>query len=409
MSDNTQITDTNNYLTYTVTKNGTYTFQATNEAGKTVETTVKVSNIETFTPIEEVATVTIGSNAYSYKGAVVPRGYYVDTESKLDTGLVITDGIDSEGYSTGNEWVWVPVNSEVGNEDYYIEEEGTLAGIENITYSKYGKLYSFSQPKIRDEYGIFYRAGNSELSTLGTPSEAVGYREPAILTDSAYGEVTYYDSINKRGTVNKCKSVEEVATQYISDYNNMITSVDQYNGFYIGRYEISGSETQGREKSGEALTDLNWYQFYNACMTFDNEYVTSGMIYGTLWDATMQWLAKSYYSVGYTGNTTSGYGNYQMEEIDVKDNKVTIIVKLSGISEKLQTGQTSYTRINNIYDLSGNCYDWTQEAQNGDCRVLRGGYYFTNDNLYTCSSYRGTYYPTLFYDRISSRPCLYIK
>ena len=103
VTDNSQITDEKNYLTYTVTKNGTYPFKATSEDGKSTETEVKVSNIETFTPIEEVATVTIGDNAYSYKGASLPRGYYVDTASKVDTGLVITDSIDSEGYATANE------------------------------------------------------------------------------------------------------------------------------------------------------------------------------------------------------------------------------------------------------------------------------------------------------------------
>ena len=125
VSDNTEISDEANYATYTVTKNGTYTFSVT-DGVSTTETKIKVSNIETFTPIEEIATEELSANAYSYKGAAVPKGYYVDTKSEVDTGLVITDSIDSEGYATGNEWVWVPVNSTVGNDDYYIERSGYL-------------------------------------------------------------------------------------------------------------------------------------------------------------------------------------------------------------------------------------------------------------------------------------------
>ena len=35
----------------------------------------------------------------------------------------INEGYIFKGWYTGNEWVWVPVNSTVGNADYYGEEE----------------------------------------------------------------------------------------------------------------------------------------------------------------------------------------------------------------------------------------------------------------------------------------------
>ena len=97
-------------------------------------------------------------------------------------------------------------------------------------------------------------------------------------------------------------------------------------------------------------------------MTFDSNYITSGMIYGTLWDVMAQWLSKSGYNVGYTGKTTSGYGNYKDEIVNVRNENTQIIIKPAGIAQILETGQTSYTKINNIYDISGNCSDWTQEG-----------------------------------------------
>ena len=408
VSDNTNITSSSNYATYTVTQNGTYTFSVT-DGSKTTQTQIRVKNIETFTKVDDLGLNYINSEnkAYNYKGAAVPVGYYVDTKSNVDTGLVITDSIDSEGYSTGNEWVWVPVNSTVGNNDYYIEASGSLAGATSVTYSKYSKLYSFVD-KTREAYGTFHPCGTTTRA-LGLPSATIGYREPSLLTDSSNGvESDYYSSINKRGTTEKCQNVTEVATQYIKDYDNMIDSINKYGGFYIGRYEV----TANGEKSGNSLIGVNWYSLYNICMTFDKNNVTSGMIYGTLWDATMQWLSKYDYFVGYTGNTTSGYGNYNTEAVTVGDGNTTIIVKPSGTSKQLQTGQTSYTRSNNIYDLSGNFLECTQEAYQTDQRITRGGGYDDTNSNRTYSACRSSIYAYYRYSDTSSnssRPHFYIK
>ncbi len=410
VEDNSIISNESQYLTYNVHKNGRYIFKATNENGKTTETAVEVKNIEKFELIDnlELTYVNNEQKAYNYKGAAVPKGYYVDTNTKVNTGLVITDSIDSEGYSIGNEWVWVPVNSTIGNNDYYITEAGSLAGATTVTYSKYSKLYSFSSAKTRDPYGTFYLYGNTN-EVLGKPSEINGSREPAILTYTT-GEIDNYNQINQRGTKTKFTNVTGVANQYITDYNNMITSVDRYKGFYIGRYELSGNESQGIEKSGTSLTNLSWYQLYNACMTFDNNNMTSGMMYGSLWDATCVWLAKSGYDVGYSNGTISSRGNYAREEIKVSNGNNTIIVKEKNVVKKLMTGQTSYTRLNNIYDLGGNCYDFTQEAHNDSRRIVRGGYYLNGGwKDYTYISFRAAATQLNIDDIFSSRPYFCIK
>lgn len=365
----------NKYATYTVAKNGTYEFQAT-DGNETTTTTVVVNNIEQFTSIETLASEQGLSyaggktNAYTYKGAVVPKGYYVDTKSNVATGLVVTDNVDSEGYSTGNEWVWVPVNSTVGNDDYYGEESSAtaLAGATSVTYTKYSKLYSFLD-KTRESYGTFHPYGTT-TGTLSRPSTTSSpqHREIAILTNNSYGETGKYNLVNNRANGTAFANVTDVATQYRDDYESMVASVDNYKGFYIGRYEI----TSNGVKPGSSLTNTNWYTFYNQSLTYGTDYTESGMIYGCLWDATMQWLTTANYSVGYTGNTYSGYGNYNSEAVKVNNEDVEIIVKEQDISQRLQTGQTSYTESNNIYDLSGNCLDWTQEASATTYRVSRG-------------------------------------
>ena len=403
LEDNSSISDTANYKTYDVTKNGTYTFTAI-DGEYTTETKVKVNNIEKFELVDNLGLAYYNSDnkAYKYKGAAIPKGFYVDTNSEVETGLVVTDAIDEEGYSIGNEWVWVPVNSTVENDDLYVEDSGTFAGAETISYTKYGKLFGFSKAKERDEYGSI---------NLGKPSaRSGGYREPSCLIDANEGEGKNYIYVNKRGTTDKFESVSDLATQYTDDFNNMIECVSNYNGFFIGRYELSGTEEEGKMKKGEVLSKKSWYIMYNSCLTFDKENVTSSMVYGTLWDAAMQWLAKSDISVGNTENSTCGYGNYKNEEISVKNENTTIIVKNAGESTKLFTGQTSFTKRNNIFDLAGNSNEYSQEAISWNCRAIRGGSFLSEDVSKTYASSRNGKFAVYGVGTdTSTRPVFYIN
>ncbi len=194
--------------------------------------------------------------------------------------------------------------------------------------------------------------------------------------------------------------------------------VKKYGGFYIGRYELAkvreGSSYVAKVQPGTSYTNETWFSLYNKCLNLNKSGTATetSMMYGSLWDAAMQWLSYSY-DVGYTGNTYSGYGNYTTEAVTVSnsDNSTTIIVKKSGLSQKLGTGQTSYTKSNNIFDLSGNCCDWTQEAYDTKYRVSRGSYYGygNNDYYYPFSASRYSIKSTNSPATCSSRPQLYIK
>ena len=56
----------------------------------------------------------------------------------------------------------------------------------------------------------------------------------------------------------------------------------------------------------------------------------------------------------------------------------------------IPTGSSEYTRVNNIYDLTGNVYDWTLEAYSTSLRVVRGGCYGNWSYGYT-AAYRYYY------------------
>lgn len=299
-----------------------------------------------------------------------------------------------------------------------------MDGVETVTYTKYSKLYGFSSARERDAYNTtFYPEGPSAHSGLiGLPSDSIStgatrYREPAVLVNNgSNGDDYKYSLINNRKNNQKFTEEEGInglTNQFNLDYENMIISVEKYRGFYIGRYEITGSGEIGIERVGNVGLGENWYQLYNKCMSFDTENTESAMIYGTLWDATMKWLAENGIDVGYKADSMSGYGNYKTEEVSINDLKMKnkIIIKAKGEAKKLKTGETSFTKSNNIYDLSGNCYDWTQEANYNAYRVMRGGDYgalnYSASLCYTAT--RALQPANKTFTNLSARPFLYVK
>ena len=69
------------------------------------------------------------------------------------------------------------------------------------------------------------------------------------------------------------------------------------------------------------------------------------------------------------------------------------------------TGSVSTDVSKNIYDLAGNCLEWTMEAYYTNNRVIRGGDCFGADPV----SSRFNVDPTNYYADYSFRPTLYIK
>ena len=164
----------------------------------------------------------------------------------------------------------------------------------------------------------------------------------------------------------------------------MIESVSKYGGFYIGRYELSEA---GVQKDKTTLTSTNWYNLYNACINSNlqaSNKVKTQMIWGCQWDITMNWLISSGAKTSDEVNKdSSSWGNYNNTLVKADDG--TTEIKASGKDQKLNTGKTTFTMANNIYDLAGNVYEWTQEAFITDLRASRGGSYFVDGSNYPAS------------------------
>ena len=297
-------------------------------------------------------------------------------EGSDNYGVVIKD-------SKNNEWVWIPVPDAtvMYNENSNGVALSGTTGVKTYKYSK-GNILS----------GV-------TRSTPGTTS----YREPDI--------VTYYDKDENASTYLtqagfETKTAAYMAQTIVDEYENMIESITQYGGFYVGRYELSGtvaSPTVQKEK--DSLTGVNWYQYYNANKTLGNgiEGVTTGMIWGCEWDIMCNWIANSGDKKNI--NDSTSWGNYK--NVTVTDNN-NVTIKSSGTGQILQTGITDYTKANNIYDVAGNCYEWTMEAYRTYFRANRGGVYFYNGSGYPASS-RDSFGPGDTLTDSSSRPTLIIN
>ena len=188
-----------------------------------------------------------------------------------------------------------------------------------------------------------------------------------------------------------------MATKMVREYETMIKSIEKYGGFYIGRYELSGTVDNPTEKTGTTITSQTWYELYNACKKLgansdesDKEGIATRMIWGCQWDATCDFIATKGEQKSIKDSSTWGnYANYNTSNNYTEG--TTGYVKDAGT--KLDTGKSEYWKANNIYDIAGNCWEWTQEAVFTDSRAGRGGRYNYSGSIRPASN-RGSGNPT---------------
>ncbi|MDO4392516.1 MAG: hypothetical protein Q4C11_05410 [Clostridium sp.] len=298
-------------------------------------------------------------------------GSSAPSQDSVNHGLVIKD-------EQNNEWVWIPVDKATLATMYEeSSDEKTLCGTTGETAVK-TKLYSKTMT-----IGTDSNKKTMSRTTPGTTADPYS-REPDLVVESGSSydaKDTYYKTI-----LGETGTKEQLAQLFVDEYKAMIESVSKYGGFYIGRYELSEA---GVQKDRQPLTNTNWYNLYNVCRDSKlqaSDKVKTQMIWGCQWDVTMNWLISSGAKTSDEVNKdSSSWGNY--EGTSVKADDGTTEIKANGTSAKLNTGKTTFTMANNIYDLAGNCYEWTQEAYGTYRRDVRGGYYNINGPSYPASSH----------------------
>ena len=302
----------------------------------------------------------IDDNGYTVS---VPEDFSISSEegeTNKEDGVVLKD-------ASGNEYVWIPVNDAIYDG---VTDMPTSSGTASRTY----KPMAIRQSGYDNYYeGIIYTF-NSINSWRNTSNTGVGkssYREPSVLTNNSGDGYTWdvggttgilYDAAQSNyKDILGFESVSDFGRYLASNYNNMVTSVDSYGGFYVGRYETTQDEDTvvASKANSRLLTETNWYnmylyqdsQRYNKNPYYNTSSVTSNMIWGSQWDAMLNYIL--------TGKDK---------------NKVTTSIG-SQKGQQSNSGQDANDVINNIYDLSSNVYEWTGEANNINYRVYRGGSY----------------------------------
>lgn len=292
--------------------------------------------------------------------ATIPKGFEILPEAPtVEDGLVIQD-------ESKNQFVWIPVETPVAEK----EADGTTnkaMAIKNGDNYR-GLLYDFTS------------SGSTVKSGCTTTTN--DYREPDIV--SSYDNNTTYNN----GLFTK-ESLQE-------EYNNMMKSVEQYHGFYIGRYELGLEGTTPVSKNASTnsgVTTANasnpntsmWYGLYKKCKEYtpqDSNSVVSTMTWGSQYDAMLNWMQKNGVNVSVVADGTNTIKN-----------------------SSTKTGSQEKDLIKNIFDIYGCHREWTLEANDTNSRVGRGGY---SGNSYAPSN-RNDYIPSNTSSSYSARLTLYIK
>ena len=180
-------------------------------------------------------------------------------------------------------------------------------------------------------------------------------------------------------------------------YNDMIKSVSNNYGFYVSRYEMSLDESNNAQSkklkpsatNGASSANM-WYGLYDkakkyAEKTDSGKSVVSSMIWGSQYDAMMNWMQKGGVKVSTTTPVTDADRNQDTQR---------------------RTGAEEKDKLKNVYDLLGNRTEWILEAFHSDLRILRGGDYSRN---YSPANRDYAYFPHDPRNHSSSRLTLYIK
>ena len=341
-----------------------YAEAQTNDEKQLEETSDWIDEMEK--GIEKVDGVPI-PDGYYYVGGTKAKGLVI-SDKKADAGKykTVTDGNIPQTELIGNQWVWVPVEAP---SSLYT----TVAAGQKLDVDTGVKTTKYTNSEIISEI------------TRGLPGDTSSYREPDILTSSTYGDT------DDRAKTAGFSSLANMAETMVSEYEEMIASLEKYKGFYIGRYEL----TANGEKKGATQTcenGVNWYRLYANCKKWAKEgsKVKTRMIWGLQWDATCNWLAGS----GFDIKDSSKWGNYSNNDA-------------TGHGSKQATGFSESWKANNIYDFAGNCDEFTQEADFTYSRAGRGGFYSDNGSDYPASG-RDATDPTFASSDLGSRPTLYL-
>ncbi len=258
----------------------------------------------------------------------------------LETGVIIKD-------KNNNEWVWIEVPKSI-----------------------------YTSTTTNTDYSVIERA----MQTYATD-----YRN--------YD--TYYSCSDKYYEYSSIQPFEN-ATEYNNHKNSMLKSVFENGGFYIGRYETGTEEPRfSYNTESEPLIQrdkrpynfVGWTHAQEAVQKLAIDEKTSSLMFGIQWDLVLKFIeVKGGKTQNQLKKDSTTWGNYKDMTFEITrgfyssdpgirtswDSKK--YTKPIGTGILCTTGVSDRNSVLGIYDLAGNLYELTLEAESRNQRiVVRGG------------------------------------
>lgn len=197
--------------------------------------------------------------------------------------------------------------------------------------------------------------------------------------------------------------------QYIKLKNKTLSSIYQYGGFWISRYEI-GTEQERTSKENKMTEPMskpelyvyNYVTFNQAnkiSSSISNGEYNSSLLFGFQCDLICKFIEENGYNKNnekitkemINGNSSS-WGNYYSSSFKIdrgkysEDNGKSYITVTDNTEKRnyknllLTTGASEQNKICNIYDFAGNVSEWILEysKERKDLNIIRDGSFYFN-------------------------------
>ena len=295
------------------------------------------------------------SASYTYSGDNIPA---------VQDGIVIENGTD------GNQFVWVPV--------------GTIKNKDNKTSTITLGRYEFDS--------------STGALTSTTPVQVASVENcTKVVTISRYDADHQELSTFREGNSEKDSTAQNATARNLAEF--ISTSLSN-GGYYIARFEASGTASKITSKYNQTvLANITQptaaklaREMYGEVKENNKLIYASDLVNSYAWDTAIIFIQ----TYG-TGEDASDYAS---------ENKSTSFAN-TGINND---------RYCNIFDMSGNAYEWTTEYSTSSddsyfkpCVCRGGGYHTDLGGAFNYTSYRLSSTATLSYSITSLRPLLYVK